>query len=393
VKTSTKLIYLINATLLLELCTFFVSEINLAVASIGIFKNLLLYSFCLMWALNSKISKLTSIFPHLGLLMVASSLVASLFADLFDNINLDFFRQAIKFSIIFFMIPVALDKRLKVDLPMFLKCVNFWVVLIFIFQIIIFSTGNVSGASYGDFRFGYKSFFYSVNEFAIILSLFMLFYIGLVDGYKSNWVYFVLVVISAVLSGAKVAYLFSLIFLLLMLRKYWVIKLNILEKILSSVVLVIFINYVFLFEIFTFSIPAFSWFAYSLENSDWFTVFMSGRNVMLHERMPLYLDGMHLINHLFGGVNLNASAFIEGAIEMDFFDLYLTFGLFGIISFVILIVNFFGVINAFYPKIIMTVLVAISATSGHVLYSPLIILLFVVIANVYNSSLNKLDEI
>jgi hypothetical protein len=130
------------------------------------------------------------------------------------------------------------------------------------------------------------------------------------------------------------------------------------------------------------SIQTFKHFFYFYQKSGFFSMFMSGRNDFIKERFLPYLDSWNAVNWAFGGTDITA-----GAIEMDFHDMLLMFGLGGCfiyISYTLLLM--WSKKNTRFSSLIIIVWLSFAAMAGHFFYSTInVVYLSILLLKVKNS--------
>lgn len=198
-------------------------------------------------------------------------------------------------------------------------------ILGFIFQIDLFRT-------YIDqpYRYGYSGLIPAQNEatlfFFIGISYF--YYLNFMIGNKTYKFWFFL--LATVLLGTKGIYLFLGLLLLFHFLSHSSLKAKVFV-ILLGVALFFGITWYVQTES---AQDLLSYFVIKTKENGLINMLLSGRNASIDNTIPTILDKWNFVNYFIGGQDIN-----HFAIEMDFFDLFLFFGLVGGVS--ILILYFF----------------------------------------------------
>lgn len=187
------------------------------------------------------------------------------------------------------------------------------ILIAFIFQIDYLKT------YYGE-RFGYMPFFSSQNEFSfIIIATIIYFYkIYLNTPSKINLLFIIMALISSLLVGTKVLYVFVLIFIAYLILKKFNFKILALITGFALILLFFFRNHLFNF-LYTYNKVLMDVYSeHGLIN------FISSlRYEFLEDRLECQFLTMDSYNYLFGGINMKCIT------EMSLIDILLTFGLLG----------------------------------------------------------------
>ncbi|MFM9839139.1 MAG: hypothetical protein ACKVOQ_12790 [Cyclobacteriaceae bacterium] len=198
-------------------------------------------------------------------------------------------------------------------------------ILGFIFQIDLFRT-------YIDqpYRYGYSGFIFAQNEATLF------FYIGISYFYYQHFIVgsktykFWFFLLAAILLGTKGIYLCLGLFLVFHFLSYSSLK--------SKIIVII--GVIFLFYVSSWYLQTDSsqkilnYFILQTQESGLLNMLLSGRNLLFETRIPDILSKWSAINYFIGGQDVSFDT-----IEMDFFDLFLFFGLVGGIT--ILLLYFF----------------------------------------------------
>ena len=82
----------------------------------------------------------------------------------------------------------------------------------------------------------------------------------------------------------------------------------------------------------------------AIEKHGWLSMLLSGRDDYVNTKVVAVINSWNIINYLFGGQDQN-----RFCIEMDFFDLFLFFGIIGSIFYLLLMFNTIFQVKKVYP--------------------------------------------
>lgn len=174
--------------------------------------------------------------------------------------------------------------------------------------------------TYNASRFGYMPLFSSQNEFSfIMISIVVFFYkrwLGKQEFYNSLFLF--LSLITALLTGTKVVYIFLLIFINYILIRNFKVKKTFIFYILTGL-LVFYLKD----ELFLLFIDKFEIFVDIYLEKGLLDTISSLRLSYLNDRLICQTSRMEFINYLFGGMTIKCIT------EMSFFDIILFFGFIG----------------------------------------------------------------
>lgn len=187
------------------------------------------------------------------------------------------------------------------------------IIIAFIFQVDYLRT------YYGQ-RFGYMPFFSSQNEFSFIMIAIIIFfyqkYLNLPS--RINLILIIMAVVSSLLIGTKVSYIFSFSFIVYILLKRFSFKIFIFSTTLLFLLVFLFKNYIYKF-VYPYNKVLMDVYAeHGLIN-----FISSFRYEFFKDRIDCQFLKMDFYNYLFGGINMQCIT------EMSLIDILLTFGLFG----------------------------------------------------------------
>jgi len=244
--------------------------------------------------------------------------------------HLTLFNKYLYVFIIFYAIKdIVYDKTLLKKLASILEYL-FVFNSILIFIGLVFKVDLFKSYFSQDLRFGYNGLIPSVNEatlfYMVGISLLYFRYIKEGKCFWSLWI----CIISTLPMGAKAMYLF----LLLLLMYHIVIRANLIQKVVSIIVIVggviailptlLSAKYSFLFD----------FFIYQYEKYGLLFMITSGRSTIFMLRFAENLNFWSWINYFIGGTDQ-----YKYYIEMDFFDSFLFLGILGTILLLILYFN------------------------------------------------------
>jgi hypothetical protein len=272
------------------------------------------------------------------------------------------FNKYIYFLIVFPVLFTIYEKSEKgrqllykvYEVIIYLNCIA--IVIGALYKIDLFS-------SYGSYRFGYKGLIYAVNEASVFCVIALLYSLYVLHN-KKRISLLLTVVAASFLLGTKSGYLFTILILaayLLMQQKNAIVRI-------LTLILLLFLG-ISLSQInimaFLSNYRIFDWFAFSYQKSGLWTMLLSGRDVFIQERFYPLVNQWGLENWLFGGTNI-----AKNAIEMDFHDLLLFFGLVGgCIYFIAYFIMMLSKHNVKYSLFVIILYFMIAALAGHFFYS------------------------
>lgn len=278
----------------------------------------------------------------------------------------------------------------KVNFIVINKVINVLIATIFFNQIFgIFGYGFASYAS----GIGTTGFFLSGNEYGIYVMLVGSFKLYSLKKTKSKYfiLMFIFVLILAITTAIKSA-IFGIfivgVCLLFNLKRGWILfSLSILIAFLSSFLIqnIDYLN----------KNLAFSRLIWIYENKGLKTLFFSGRDELLNDALDLYLNSN--IFDLLLGMGYYRLNILAAHPEMDFFDVLLMFGIFGVIViyipfFIILIKRTFSLIlsrsfDVKFVGLMATLSLLLSFFAGHFIFSVAVAPILGLILNI-----NKIED-
>jgi hypothetical protein len=217
--------------------------------------------------------------------------------------------------------------------------------------------------SYDFERFGYKGFFFSVNEASLFFILAQI-YGTLRVLRKKGWLILFLATVAGIFLGTKAGIIAPLlVWPCAIVARFHRSKIMLLI-ITLLVPISISIIWLKLPKLLTNS-TAIAWYSQASSKSGVATMLFSSRNKFLEERfMPAVLD-RSWVNYLFGGIDIS-----KYAIEMDFCDLFLFMGMVGSCAFIAgYTLLFFGNGFTFFGLFALLICMLLAAIAGHVFIS------------------------
>ena len=244
--------------------------------------------------------------------------------------NLVFFNKYFFVFIIYFAVyplqdyPEKLSKMMRVFEGVFLFNAGA-AIFGFVFQIDLFRT-------YIDqpYRYGYSGFIFAQNEATLFyfIGISYFYYQYFIAGSRTFKFWFFL--LAAILLGTKGIYLFLGLFLVFHFLSYSSLK----SKVFVIIAVICLFYSISWFLVTDSAQKILSYFISKTQESGLLNMLLSGRNLLIENKIPDILSKWNGINYLIGGQDITFDA-----IEMDFFDLFLSFGFFGSVS--ILLLYFF----------------------------------------------------
>ncbi len=257
-----------------------------------------------------------------------------------------------------------------------------WLFKIFEYIILIQSLSIIIGYifdidlfhSYSSFkRFGYKGLIPARNELSGFLLISFFYFAWKVKTYGKGVLPIFLVLISGLLTGSKVA--LSLPIILTLLLGYWALIKN--KRYAFFIILFLFLSFFTLIilqkdYILHLITPTLNYFQQQLaygHNPNIFSIFFSGRDLLVVKLLDNFLSTFNLIKFLFGGHELSVLSS-----ETDLVDVFLFIGLIGTITFYIFYVKtllFCEGRKSFIQIAFVFTWLVVSTLSGHLVFSAI----------------------
>lgn len=243
----------------------------------------------------------------------------------------------------------------------------FSIIIAFIFDLEIFQ-------SYSSFkRFGYKGFIPARNELSGFFTIAFFYFIWKVTILDKGTIPLLLILIASLLTGAKVAISFPIILALFV--AYW----SLVHQKKRSYLYAIFLFFAFLalviwrrnyiLELIT---PTLNYFRQQLaygNNPNIFSIFFSGRDLLVMKLLEGFLSRINIITLLFGGYELSILSS-----ETDFIDVFLFIGLVGAFIFYIVYIKTLFYCEKkrnFTQYVFVFSWLGISILAGHLVFSAI----------------------
>jgi hypothetical protein len=235
-----------------------------------------------------------------------------------------------------------------------------------------------------DYRFGYNGFIKAANESSIVIVLILSFlYFRVIFENGSKLLLFISI-IFALLSGLKAVYAF--IFLLgiyhALIEK---------SKLILAIIIIFFV-YIFIYAddiLNNESIQMFiSYYFRTVEDQGWLYMLLSGRQEYLDLRLLELMEDWSFFNFLIGGQDITVYM-----VEMDFFDLFLFFGLLGSAIYLYLFYWLFVkklLCERFFLFFFLSIL-SMAFFSGHFFTSSIGATFFVLVTIYFQNHIRKLQ--
>lgn len=242
------------------------------------------------------------------------------------------------------------------------------IILGFLFKLDIFS-------SYGqDYRFGYKGLIPAQNEVSGFFIIAMYYFLWKVVDQHKGIIQLLIVLLAGLLTGAKVALIFPLLLLIYLL--IWTRAFLSRRVFLFLCLFLLILAPVVIFNLDHISerlSPTFQYFSYQLSvgnNPDYFSLFMSGRDLYIQNSIQQIFSNKGIHNILFGGHNLTVTS-----TETDFLDVFLFIGSIGLIIFYLFYLKILlnpqkGALNK-HQLIFAVVWIGVSSVAGHLVFSAI----------------------
>lgn len=254
--------------------------------------------------------------------------------------NIIIFNKYFYIFIIYFAIYKLKEYPLK-----FNQCIN---VLenIFVINSIAILVGFYTGLEFlksyvgMDYRHGYMGFIPAQNEATLFyfIAVSFAYYKKFVLGVNTSKFY--LIVVPAMLLGTKGIYVYFILLILFHFFFYANYITKVIMTLLSTIGIVKCIDYITSEE----GRANLYFFFASLEKKGLLSMLLSGRDDFVNTKIVAVLDKWNLFNYFFGGQDQNLFL-----IEMDFFDLFLFFGLFGGLIYILFYFNTLFRVKKIYP--------------------------------------------
>lgn len=184
-------------------------------------------------------------------------------------------------------------------------------------------------------RFGFDGLFNKVNEasFLYIIYISSLYYKLVVNG-KKNLPLLIYIIGIGLLLGTKTVILF-----LVLLAIFHVVKVVKMKKYIRIIVVLLIFSFVVFFEkIAYFYFDLFPFWNHLMDKHSLITLLLSKRDILLMNSLEYIELSWTSLNYLIGGPFYNES---YRAVEMDFADVFLYFGIIGIVIYSFLIIKLF----------------------------------------------------
>jgi len=346
------------------------SSFRIGVIVKGIF-TLIFFFYAIIYLSKEKNHLLFSIFILGAFFFIGQFLLVQNMTSLKISENLNRFFKYI-FILLLYMpaSDILVSKKcpyILLKLYKFIIWFNGIVILIaFLFSIDMFRT------YIGPWRFGFDGLIYAQNEasYFFILALTTFYYRRFYLHIK-EWTFW-LVLITSLLVGTKAVLLYIILLLLFHISQRVSIK-----KILIAVSSIAIIGYfVFSSTINKILLNAWQIFQYNYEKEGLLFALLSGRNTFINTKLlPLIGEKWTWLNFLIGGQDVQ-----KYYIEMGFFDLFLFFGLIGMLLYLYIFIKIYNRITFEY-KFKLFFLLALSGIiglSGHFFTSSIAAMYFIV---------------
>lgn len=232
-------------------------------------------------------------------------------------------------------------------------------------------------------RFGYNGIFKSTSEASYFYMVTFILYLNKKQSVKQHFL-LALIIVSSLMVGSKTLYFFLLtssIYLIIVLVTR---RINIKPLVLFSFVFgILSIAGTFIMKY----ILPFNHKLYSLYQEEGFiTLFFSLRDKLLIDAIEVIEQHYSLVNYLFGGM-----AFVPKTTEMGIMDLFITFGIIGIIIYLYFLKLNFPKLNNLNVKVLGVVILISIVLRGNFFYFPSVIYLSLAIfAFILNESDKKI---
>ena len=214
-------------------------------------------------------------------------------------------------------------------------------------------------------RFGYKGIITTINEASGIYLAGMAYYMRDFLFNRRKGAMVVVVLLSALLSGAKAAMFGSLVVLYLFLFMYD-------RKLFYRSLLIGLASFLVLFLYFwdTLLSRVFGYLVYFSGQLSLVSFFLSERNIRVATVFSYYFKIWSPFNYIFGGFNFN-SRVSPGFTEMDFFDGYLILGMFFLVYLVYYTRLFFRYDRSNFNSVFFFIWMAVAFLGGHIFVSAM----------------------
>jgi hypothetical protein len=214
-----------------------------------------------------------------------------------------------------------------------------------------------------DYRFGYNGIIPSVNESTLfyMIALSYLYHKKFVLRKPLHWRW--IIVVGALLVGAKGIYFFMIC--LACYHLFWV------SSIYSKVKSVLLLTILFCLGVFLFirlNLDIFDHFVYLAEKNGFFSMLLTGRDLVFKNNLLTNLEYWGVLNYFFGGQDQQ-----HFLLEMDFFDGLLFFGLLGFSLYFFMFFQFLFSMNLRRPfnLFFVGIYFLLAALGGHFFASAL----------------------
>jgi hypothetical protein len=370
------LFYFILLSLLIDIVSGALSYFTGTILSIGQLIKIVVLQLLILRLFQSKKNSIICLFFIIYVCFIVIKLTLNfskyqiplILSDLFISL-----KPLYVFAIYFWLknqIQLGIISNLKIR-----DLVNYNIYFIIFNQIIGLLGFGYPSYVVGDAAIGTSGFFFSGNEYALILVL--IFSLKLFFTYKNNnfsrYIYWSIFLIGIALTTAvKTAIIGTVLISFLLPTSLKVI--NLLKLLLVSFGLVILAGAQFLR--FNFNLVFFDRLVWIYENKGLSTLLVSGRDEFLQKGLYLFLNEYSLIEQ-FVGVGYYRLNQISVHPEMDMFDVLFMFGFLGLIimyiPFFLLITSKIKVFKSDYISRYITLLslliIGISFFAGHVMFS------------------------
>ncbi len=232
-------------------------------------------------------------------------------------------------------------------------------------------------------RFGYNGIFKSTSEASYFYMFTFILYLNKKQSVKQHFL-LALIIVSSLMVGSKTLYFYLFVSFIYMLVLFLTRRVNLKPAALFSIISGMFI--ISGFVIMKFILPL-NYRLYALYQEDGFiTLFFSLRDKLLLNAIEIIEQHYSLINYLFGGM-----AFVPKTTELGIVDLFITFGVIGIIIYFYFLKLNFPKLNNSNVKVLGTIILASIVLRGNFFYFPSVIFLSLAIfALILNQSKKKL---
>ena len=356
---------------------------NEGIFSLGMLYRLLVITCCFVVLFSNIITKKNI---HIFLFII----ILIILPHIFDLTETSFLSLSIKTLLPILCIEVFRKTSSHLSITNTLeKLINTWALLFPITILIPFFLG-IGFQTYGNQDVGYKGFYFAQNDLNFVLSLLFFLICKNLFYHVSifNITKFSLLGICIILLGMKSGYILMVFSII-----YWIIcsKMTLFKRL--FIVITILAGSLVIFPYLSNSINAvINRWTYFFQTSDSFVSFFSSGRV---ERIPeafsfLSTENSNPLWILFGsGTQYSDCLAPFGLVEMDIFDLFFQFGLFGTLFITIYYVNilFYKIpTNYQYLKIALLMSFALSIAAGHVINSALSSMVFAVLCGLIISN-------